>query len=147
MTRFSFFGRTVPNLIADKYGRFNVMIIMVLFSAILVLALWLPGRSNAAIITFAVLFGVGSGACVGLGPVLVMSISPMKEVGFRLGTVLALAGIGALTSPPIAGAITADDGGSYVYTCVFSGVNFFICLVGIIILRGHVAGWSLTTKV
>jgi MFS family permease len=120
---------------------------MVLFSTIIVLGLWLPGHSHATIITFAALFGIGSGACIGLGPVLIMGISPMKEVGYRMGTVFAIAGIGTLTSPPIGGAIAASHGGSYVYAAVFSGVSYAVSLLGIVVLRGRVAGWKIGTKV
>ncbi|KAH6900071.1 major facilitator superfamily domain-containing protein [Thelonectria olida] len=141
----SFFGRTVPNLVADKVGRFNVMIVMVLLSAVVVLALWLPGRGDCAFITFAVLFGITSGAGIGLGPVLVTNISPPEELGFRLGTVMAIAAIGTLTSPPIAGAIVSDDGGSYRFAAVFSGVNFLLAAVGIGWLRVRLAGWNLST--
>ncbi|KAL1969218.1 hypothetical protein VTN77DRAFT_472 [Rasamsonia byssochlamydoides] len=81
----SFFGRTVPNYIADKVGRFNVMILMTLLSTIFVLALWLPGRGAGAIITFAVLFGISSGAGIGLGPVLIAHISPDQGTGFPHG--------------------------------------------------------------
>ncbi|KAL4751796.1 hypothetical protein BDW72DRAFT_192657 [Aspergillus terricola var. indicus] len=143
----SFLGRTMPNILADKYGRFNVMIIMVLSSMIIVLALWLPGRSEATMISFAALFGVGSGAGIGLGPVLIMGISPIKEVGYRMGTIFAIAGIGALTSPPIGGAIVErTKHGDFDYACVFSGVNYFFSLVFIIILRVRLVGWKLTAK-
>ncbi|GES64216.1 major facilitator superfamily domain, general substrate transporter [Aspergillus terreus] len=143
----SFFGRTVPNILADKFGRFNVMIIMLLFSMILVLALWLPGRSAATMIVFAALFGVGSGAGIGLGPVLIMGISPMKEVGYRMGTILSIAGIGALTSPPIAGAIVGrTKNGDFDYACVFSGVSYFFALAFIVILRARLVKWKVTVK-
>jgi len=75
-----------------------------------------------------------------------MGISPMKEVGYRMGTVFAIAGIGTLTSPPIGGAIAARNGGSYVYASVFSGISYAVSLVGIVVLRGRKAGWKLTTK-
>lgn len=143
----SFFGRTVPNYIADKVGRFNVMLAMTTLSAILVLALWLPARGNAALITFAALFGITSGAIIGLGPVLIVQISPMSELGYRVGTVLAFAAVGTLTSPPIGGAIAASDGGSYTYTCVFSGVSFLLGTTGLAALRVRLSGWGLTTKV
>jgi MFS family permease len=120
---------------------------MILFSAIIVLGLWLPGHSHAAIITFAALFGIGSGACIGLGPVLIMSISPMSEVGYRMGTVMAIAGFGALTSPPIGGAIVAKNGGSYEYASVFSGMSFFVALAGILVLRARIAGWKIANIV
>ncbi|KAJ5505618.1 Major facilitator superfamily domain general substrate transporter [Penicillium expansum] len=143
----SFFGRTVPNYIADKVGRFNVMLVMTTLSAILVLALWLPARGNGALISFAALFGISSGAIIGLGPVLIVSISPMNELGYRMGTVLAFAAVGTLTSPPIGGAIAAANGGSYTYTCVFSGVSLFLGTIGLAALRVRLSGWGLTTKI
>ena len=137
----------MPNVLADKYGRFNIMILMVIFSIVIVLGLWLPGRSDATSIAFATLFGIGSGAVIGLGPVLIMSISPMNEVGYRMGTIFAIAGIGCLTSPPIGGAIAdATRNEDYDFACVFSGLNYFISLVFIIWLRMRLVGWKVGAK-
>ncbi|KAK9371160.1 monocarboxylate permease-like protein [Lipomyces kononenkoae] len=125
-----FLGRTVPNAIADKYGRFNVLIVMLLFTGILTLALWLPGRSNAAIIVFATLFGISSGSCIGLSPPLLITIYPPKEIGFRMGAALMIGSIGALTSPPIAGAIAGVSGGS--------GASFIISTAFLVLARGRI---------
>ena len=97
------------------------------------------GHSHAVIITFAALFGIGSGVCIGLGPVLIMNISPMSEVGYCVGGVMAIASIETLTSLPPGGAIVAGHGGSYVCACVFSGVSYIAALVGIPVLRGRIA--------
>lgn len=86
LTEPSIFGRIVPGIIADRIGRFNVMIITTAFSAIVVLALWLPSASNAPIIVFCVLYGFSSGAFVSLGPALIAQISPIREIGTRNGT-------------------------------------------------------------
>ena len=123
------------------------MLSMVFLSTILILGLWLPGRSEAAIICFTVFFGFSSGAGVGLGPVLISSISPMNELGMRMGTIIALAAIGTLTGPPIAGAIIADDGGSYRFAAVFAGVNFFLSFMGIGWLRVRLESWQLLSNV
>lgn len=137
----------MPNILADKYGRFNIMILMAIMCIVFVLGVWLPGRSDATSIVFAVFFGIGSGACIGLGPVLIMSISPMHEVGYRMGTIFAIAGIGCLTGPPIGGAIAdATKNGDYDYACVFSGLNYFIALVFIIWLRARLVGWKVAAK-
>lgn len=122
------------------------MITMTVLSAVVVLGLWLPGRGDGAFVAFAVLFGITSGAGIGLGPVLIASISPMTELGFRMGTILAIAAFGALTGPPIAGAIIADEGGSYTWACVFSGLNFFIAAAGIFVLQGRLCDWKLPAK-
>ncbi|EZF32325.1 hypothetical protein H101_04079 [Trichophyton interdigitale H6] len=143
----SFIGRTVPNYIGDRIGRFNVMIVMTIFSAILVLALWLPGRSMGAIFAFAALFGISSGAGIGLGLPLIAVVSPMKELGYRMGMIVSIASIATLTSPPIGGAIVARDGGSFTYPCVFSGVSFFVSLVGYTALRVRLGGSRFTVKI
>lgn len=147
LTLKSFIGRTVPNYIGDRIGRFNVMIIVTLFSAILVLALWLPGRSTGGIFAFAALFGISSGAGIGLGLPLIAAVSPMKELGYRMGMIVSIASIATLTSPPIGGAIVARDSGSFTYPCVFSGVSFFVSLVGYTALRVRLGGSKLRAKI
>ena len=123
----SIFGRTVPNALADKAGRFNVMIIMGTFTTVVILGLWLPATGNAPIILFAALYGIGSGAGIGLTPALCAGISPIKDIGVRTGTTFAIASIAALTGSPLGGRIIADSGGSFKYTIVFSGVS---CAIG-----------------
>ncbi|RAO69110.1 uncharacterized protein BHQ10_005122 [Talaromyces amestolkiae] len=143
----SLIGRTLPNYIADKSGRFNVMTIMSGLSAILVLALWLPGHNNAALICFAAFFGFSSGGVIGLGPSLIATISPMHEIGFRMGVFMAFTSIGALIGAPVAGAILAADNGSYTFVAVFSGVCFAIATTGMAFLRVRLVGVSLTAKI
>jgi MFS family permease len=123
----SIIGRTVPNAIGDKVGRFNVMIVMSSFTTILILALWLPATGNLPIVLFAALFGIGSGAGIGLTPVLCASISPIKDIGVRTGTIFAISAFAALSGSPIGGQIIAVSHGSFRNTIIFSGVS---CAVG-----------------
>ena len=127
LTICSIFGRTVPNALADKVGRFNIITIMATFTTIMILALWLPATGNAPIILFAALFGIGSGAGIGLTPALCAGISPIKDIGVRTGTTFAIASIAALTGSPLGGRIISDSEGSFKYTIVFSGVS---CAIG-----------------
>lgn len=123
------------------------MIMMSTLSAILVLALWLPGHNNAAIICFAAFFGFSSGGVIGLGPSLVATISPMKEIGFRMGVFMAITSIGALIGPPVAGAIISADKGSYRFVAVFSGLCFVIASLGMALVRIRLVGPSITAKI
>jgi len=118
----SIFGRIVPGIVADKMGRFNVMIITCGFSAIIVLALWLPAKANAPIIIFSVLYGFSSGAFVSLGPALIAQISPIRELGVRSGTFFLFVAFAGLTGNPIGGALVGVDEGDYIYLQVFCGV-------------------------
>ena len=136
----SFFGRTVPGYIADKIGRFNMMCIMCAFTGmsstflvvatlvlnlhpgILLLAMWLPSRSNAPIIVFTALFGFGSGAFVSLAPSLIAQISDIRQIGVRTGSFFTVISIAALISQPIGGAILTRWNGSYTGMQIYAGV-------------------------
>jgi hypothetical protein len=71
----------------------------------------------------------------------------MSELGTRFGTLLFIAAIGTLTSPPIGAAIASAAGGTYLYTALFAGINFFISGAGIWLLRTRLGGWSLKAKI
>ncbi|KAF4869735.1 hypothetical protein COL154_011127 [Colletotrichum chrysophilum] len=138
----SIIGRTVPNALADKVGHFNMMITMSFLTMILILAFWLPATGNAADITFAALFGVASGAGIGLTPVLVAHISPIQDIGVRTGAAYAVASIAALTGSPIGGAIISSSRGSFQNTKIFGGV---CCAVGVVLFiaaRVALVGWK-----
>jgi MFS family permease len=120
------FGRILPGIVADKFGRFNVMIITTAFSAIIVLALWLPSKANAPIIVFAILYGFSSGAFVSLGPALIAQISPIREIGIRNGTFFVFVAVAGLTGNPIGGALVGNDGGDFTNLQIFCGVTMAV---------------------
>ena len=57
------------------------------------------------------MFGFFSGAYVSLIGALVAQVSPLPEIGFRMGIVFLMASVPGLVSSPIAGAILAGSGG------------------------------------
>ena len=138
----SIFGRTVPNVIADKQGRFNVMVVMSSFTAILILALWMPASGNAAFIVFAALFGVASGAGIGLTPALTASVSPIKDIGVRSGVIFVAGAIAGLTGSPVAGQIIVDSHGSFRNAQIFSGLSCAIGACLFIAARISYGGWG-----
>ncbi|KAB8260457.1 major facilitator superfamily domain-containing protein [Aspergillus pseudonomiae] len=141
-------GRLVPPYLADLFGRFNLMILTSLFSVIIVLALWLPSRSNAPAIVFTSLYGFSSGAAVSLAPALVAQISDMREIGVRSGTYFCIVSFAALTGMPIAGALLPDPlHGSYLKLEIFCGVVMFGGVLFYLWARGRISGWGLLHKV
>lgn len=116
------FGRVIPGWLGDRVGRFNVMIVTTLASAILVLALWIPAKSNAPIITFSALFGFTSGCYLSLVPALVAQISDVRQIGVRSGTNFFVISIATLTGQPIAGALISANNGGYLYLQIFCGI-------------------------
>ncbi|KAH6677442.1 riboflavin transporter MCH5 [Halenospora varia] len=122
----SIFGRIVPGIVADRVGRFNVMIVTTAFSAIIVLALWLPSSGNAPIIVFCILYGFSSGAFVSISPSLVAQISPIREIGVRTGTLFLCVSFAGLTGNPIGGALVSRDHGDFLYLQLFCGLAMAI---------------------
>ncbi|KAI9809617.1 MAG: hypothetical protein M1825_000049 [Sarcosagium campestre] len=142
----SLLGRILPGYIADRVGRFNVMIVMTFFSAIMVLALWLPSRSNAPIITFAALYGFGSGTFVSLAPALVAQISDIRQIGVRNGTMFAIVSVGTLCGNPIGGALITLYNGSYTGLQIFSGVLLMTGSTVFVLARYSLVGFTLKKK-
>jgi len=143
----SIFGRTLPGLLGDRVGRFNVMVVFCTLTGISILAIWIPATSNAGQIVFAPLFGFFSGAAIGLTPALIAQVSPIKEIGIRTGTVFAAGSIGALTGSPIGGALITRDNGGFLYLQLFGGI---VCLIGcafFLAARINVGGLDLKKKV
>jgi MFS family permease len=143
LTYSSVFGRILPGIAGDRIGRFNVMIITTAFSAIIVLALWLPSRGNAPIIVFAILYGFSSGAFVSVAPSLVAQISDIRQIGVRNGTMFAIIAIAALTGNPIGGALVTRDGGDFTYLQIFCGCTMVVGAALFVASRHVQVGWSL----
>ncbi|RSM08783.1 hypothetical protein CEP52_004515 [Fusarium oligoseptatum] len=101
----SLFGRILPGMAADKFGAYNTQTIMAFFSAILVLALWLPASSNAAIIVFRRTLRFW-----------------LRSIGLRNGMQFGVLAIPALVSNPIGGAFIASDDGGYTNIKIWTGV-------------------------
>lgn len=142
------FGRTLPGAIADRIGRFNVVAVMAYFSAVIVLALWLPARSNAPILVFAGLYGFSSGAFVSMGPALIAQISDIRKIGVRQGTLFAIISIAALTGSPIGGALVVENASNPFWRLqIFCGIMMIGGSVFFTIARVNLAGWALMKKV
>ena len=143
----SVFGRTLPGLLGDKLGRFNIMTVFCTLTCIMILAVWIPADTNVGQIVFAPFFGFTSGAAISLTPALIAQISPIQEIGVRTGLVMAAGSIGALTGSPIGGALIGEDHGGFLYLQLFGGC---VCVVGtlcFLILRIKVGGFTVMKKV
>lgn len=126
LTARSTFGRILPGIFADRYGRFNTLIGTTALSAILVLALWLPSRGSIPIILFGAFYGFTSGAFVSISPSCVAQISDVRQIGIRMGTLYLTISFAGLTGNPIAGALLTRMDGDYTGVQVFCGVGMAI---------------------
>jgi MFS family permease len=78
----SFFGRWVPGVVADRIGRFNMMIAMVVMCLGSTMGFWFfAGGSVGLVVAFALTFGFASGSCISLTPVCVGQLCETEEYG------------------------------------------------------------------
>lgn len=140
-------GRFLPGLMADRFGRFNVIIVTISLCCASVLGLWLPaGHSESLIIAFAVIFGFASGSNLGLVPVCLGQLCDSRDYARYISTANFLASFGTLSSVPIGGALLGDGGREgWLALILFSGLSYSVALLCYGSARVLAVGWNLRT--
>lgn len=144
----SIFGRGLPGFIADKVGRYNVMIICSAMCTLSILGLWLLlGSRVAGLLSFAIIYGFFSGSAFSLTPVCVAQLCKTEEYASRYGTAYGVVSIATLVGVPISGNILKTGAGeNYTALIWFCGAAYAASTVVFILARGVSVGWSPTVK-
>lgn len=143
----SVFGRVLPGLFADKFGRYNISIIFIVLTVFSVFVLWLPfGDQTSGIVLFALLFGFSSGSNISLTPVCIGQLCDTRDYGRYYATCYTIVSIGCLIGTPIAGVILASTGYQYWSLIVWTGCCYAHGLIAFIIARGLGGGWRFWKK-
>ena len=122
----STFGRVIPGVLADRYGRLNVYALGSLVSGIVIFCMD-SAKSNAALIVYAVVFGFSSGTIIsGASTALASCVEDARNIGTYTGMGLAIGGLGFLIGPPVNGAFVSHYGG-FFQASMFSGA---MCIFG-----------------
>lgn len=122
----SIFGRIIPGVIADRYGRLNIFSIAGLSTGIVIMCLNLA-RSTPGLVVYAIVFGFTSGMIIS-GASAAFSVCPKdpRETGMYMGMGMAVGSIAVLIGPPVNG-ILVDRYGGFFEVSMYSGI---MCLVG-----------------
>ncbi|KAF5860231.1 hypothetical protein ETB97_001820 [Aspergillus alliaceus] len=139
-------------ILADRWGRFSIMILARAVCTTLILALWLTaGESEAAIISFATLFGFWAGPAISLTPVCVAQILRTEDYGKRYRTTTTtMLSFCLLVAIPVAGeGLKAQNPSSHneiVYSglIVFCGLSYACSTLFLVLTKGITVGWSVT---
>jgi MFS family permease len=89
----SILGRVLPALLADKLGRFTLLVPASFLSGLACLALWLTASGAAGVIAFAIAYGFCSGAFTALVTPCVAQISDQAQLGTRMGVLYTILSI------------------------------------------------------
>ncbi|KAJ7629065.1 major facilitator superfamily domain-containing protein [Roridomyces roridus] len=96
-------GRIAPGLVADRLGRFNVISCSTMLASIIILALWYTSTTEPNLIAFSAVYGFASGPFFSLFNPCIIQISPISEVGARIGMAFMFMAGAALAGTPIGG--------------------------------------------
>ncbi|KAJ3769557.1 major facilitator superfamily domain-containing protein [Lentinula raphanica] len=141
----SFFGRILPGMAADSWGRYNIMIITGLLSAMLVFVS-IAARNTGSILVVGALYGFTSGNVLSLqGACVPPLLDDPRKIGIGIGQMLSVSAFGALLGPPISGWLIAFNG--FKSAQIFSGVmlafgSFMLFITRSLLTRkDSVSGW------
>ncbi|CAK7562202.1 MAG: hypothetical protein SEPTF4163_000037 [Sporothrix epigloea] len=142
-------GRVLPGFLADRLGRFNVIISTIFLSSASIFCVWLPaGGNRATLMAFSVLFGFVSGSNLGLIAVCVGQLCEPSHYGRYFSTAMMVASFGTLSSGPIGGALVGDGQTRSGWTAliIFSGAAYALALVCYVAARIMAVGWRPKAK-
>ncbi|KAF4982508.1 hypothetical protein FZEAL_1878 [Fusarium zealandicum] len=116
----SIFGRVIPCVLGDKFGRINTLISAGVSTAVIIFC-WPEAETKASILVIAGLFGFCSGAIISGGSVAItISADDPKNIGTYMGIGLGLDSVEALVGPPVSGSMI-DRYGRFEEVTYFGG--------------------------
>ncbi|GAA6005270.1 hypothetical protein JCM10207_002921 [Rhodosporidiobolus poonsookiae] len=117
----SFFGRTIPNLLADYFkAPFLTQSLCCLGSGIVLWFMKLMDQPGS-IVVFAILYGFLSGGFISLvSPVIVSLSRDLSEIGLRQGIAFLIVAGAAVGGNPIAGKLLADNNNDFLHPILFA---------------------------
>ncbi|KAF4945717.1 hypothetical protein FGADI_11720 [Fusarium gaditjirri] len=122
----STFGRIIPGVLADKYGRLNMYSLGGLCTGVVILCMN-EAKTTAALVIYALVFGFCSGTIIsGVSAAFTLVSKDPRNNGTYMGMGLAVGSFAALIGPPVNGVLVSKYGG-FFQVSVFSGV---VCLFG-----------------
>lgn len=149
-------GRYVAGDLADRFGRYNTMIVSLFLCAISVCCLFLPDilvanvPSVALLVTFSLLFGFVSGSNVSLTPICLGQLCDTRDYGRYYASCYTIVSLGCLVSIPIAGKlldVTNTTGKKkYWAAVVATGLCYVAALLCFIWVRVRIKGWNWRIK-
>lgn len=149
-------GRFVAGDLADRFGRYNTMIVSLSLCFVSVSCFFLPDvlipevPSIALLVLFTILFGFVSGSNVSLTPICLGQLCETQEYGRYYATCYTIVSFGCLISIPIAGRLLDATGVTgkekYWAAVVYTGLSYLAALLCFICVRIRVKGWNWRTK-
>jgi MFS family permease len=122
----STFGRIIPGVLADKYGRMNIFSIGAIVTGIVIFCLN-SVTTTAGLVVYSVVFGFSSGTIISGGSAAIsLCLKNPQDLGTYMGMGMSISALAALIGPPVNGVFLSRYGG-FFEASMFSGA---MCLFG-----------------
>ncbi|TXT10293.1 uncharacterized protein COLE_04227 [Cutaneotrichosporon oleaginosum] len=122
----SFVGRAAAGVLADALGVWVVFGGTSFASAVVLFAFWTGASGTAVGVLGLVCYGIVSGAWFTLVAAACATISPVDEIGMRLGMLWTLVGPPILAGPVVCGVLITADGGRFNSAGLFCGATMLL---------------------
>lgn len=149
-------GRYAAGDLADRFGRYNTMIVSLSVCTVSVLCFWLvdiliPNLDNdGLLVIFVLLFGFVSGSNVSLTPICLGQLCEIHEYGRYYASCFTVVAFGVLVSIPIAGSlldvVEATGKEKYWSVALFAGLGYVASCLCFIWVRIKIKGWNWRIK-
>ncbi|KAJ5385406.1 hypothetical protein N7517_003317 [Penicillium concentricum] len=130
----SFFGRILPGIVADRYGKFNCCIIATISAGVIALC-WTKVTSVVGLVIWSAAYGFASGGILSLQQACAAQVATSTTLGLAIGIVSASTALSGMANIPISGALVERYG--YLSLSIFSGVS--LLLGGFLLIAARLA--------
>ncbi|KAI1476625.1 MFS general substrate transporter [Daldinia eschscholtzii] len=121
----STFGRVIPGILADKFGRLNMFAFGAVITSIVIFC-WNAVETTAALVVYSIAIGFSTGTVISGSSVAFTEVpKDPRDMGSYMGMGMSLSSIAALIGPPING-VLVDKYGGYLEVSIFSGVMVMV---------------------
>lgn len=132
----STFGRIIPGILADKFGRLNIFAFGGFASSIVIFC-WDKAETTAALVVYSIVIGFSTGMIIsGASAAFTECPSDARDLGTYIGMGMGFSSFAALIGPPVNGALVSKYGG-FTEVSIFSGV--MVLVGGIVALATKIA--------
>ncbi|KAG2130497.1 MFS general substrate transporter [Suillus cothurnatus] len=130
----STFGRVSAGLLADRVGALNTMAAFTTVAGIMTFA-WPFAKNEVQLMVISSIYGFSTGGYVSLFTVVAVAMGKIEDAGRRVGMFMSLSAFGAISGPPISGAISIASGG-FVGAGYYAG-GIIMCAVVLLLLSRY----------
>ncbi|XXG97500.1 hypothetical protein Hte_003804 [Hypoxylon texense] len=132
----STFGRVIPGILADKFGRLNIFAFGGIASSVVIFC-WNTAETTAALVVYSIAIGFSTGMVIsGASAAFTECPSDARDLGTYIGMGMGFSSFAALIGPPVNGVLVSKYGG-YTEVSIFSGV--MVLVGGLVALATKIA--------